>query len=85
LSALFNLVLVGEMAFSCQFLEFWIQGSDSKSKAVVKTFVCHRVTELDLYQVYIWRRRLAAHRRNQGRGQEDHAPKISSISCHFVL
>jgi len=35
--------LVGEMAFStsCKFLEFWFQGSDSKSKTVVKVFVCH--------------------------------------------
>jgi len=85
LSALFILPLVGEMAFSssCQFLAFWRKGSDSKSKAVVKAFICD-TKELALYQVYIWNRRLAPHRRNQRGAKRAMPPKISSI-CHFVL
>jgi len=37
-SALFVLLLVGLLIFSasCQFLEFWFQGTDCESNAVVK-------------------------------------------------
>jgi len=31
----------------------------SKSKAVVKVFICHTDSKLILYGVYIWKRRLA--------------------------
>jgi len=30
-----------EFSASCQFLEFWFQGNDSETKAVVHVFICH--------------------------------------------
>ena len=41
-------------------LEFWFQGSNSESKAVAKLFICHTVAQLVLYEIHIWKRRLAA-------------------------
>jgi len=48
LSAIFIVLLVGEMAFCtiCQFLGFWCQGSDRRSKAVGKFFICHTDVKL---------------------------------------
>jgi len=51
------ILLVREMECCtyCQFLDFGsIQGSDSKSKVVVKLFICHHTdAELVLYEVHI--------------------------------
>jgi len=62
LSALFVVLLVGEMAFStfCQFLEFCFQGSDNESKTVSKVFICHTDAKLLLHEVQIWKRRPTA-------------------------
>jgi len=35
----------------------WFQGSDSKSNAVAKVFICHTDAKLVLCEVYIWKRR----------------------------
>ena len=43
------------MAFStsCQFLEFWFQGNDSETKAVVDVFICHADAQTVVYEVHI--------------------------------
>jgi len=46
---------VGELAFftSCQFLQFWFQGNDSETKAMVNVLICHAHAQLVLYEVHI--------------------------------
>jgi len=55
LSALFIFVLVGLLVFStsCQFLEFWFQGTDSESNPVVRVFIYLTDEQLVLQEVHI--------------------------------
>jgi len=45
---------MGEMAFfiSCQFLQFWFQGNDSETKAVVIVSIRYAHAQLALYEVH---------------------------------
>jgi len=58
LSALFIVLPVGEMVFStsCQFLEFWIQGNDSKTKADGESYhLSYRCVTYSLRSSYLTR------------------------------